>query len=969
MSDDLYLTLAAGAQAVRRLVERQGLGIGGALGVAAEPYPHQLATVSRILGDTRIRHLIADEVGLGKTVQALMVLNALRIQNPGHSAVVLAPGRLIQQWQDECWTRAHIEATVFEAEEPGGGGVRLVRDQSLVSGAFSLDPVATDLLIVDEPQTMPAAVMAAVERAAPDFRQVLVLSATPGLGDPARRLQLMRILEPERVRRAELAGEDPLAALDRLEAEALETDGASPALLFSTWCRTRRVIRASRTDWARYLPSRRYERRECEPLGGELERVQHGVRWLRTEADAAVQAWPFAQALHRSPRSARDAIARQRKASPSPALKAASEAAGQSPGDSRLDALLDILGEVWTRSENAQVIVVAGDNPTIDHLSRQLPRYFGTEERPLGIDALRRAGEALESEADDIRAMHDQLLAFSRGQAKVLLIGDWVQAGLNLQHFSGHLVFHSTPWAPDAVDQLIGRLDRLRPGGLAAGDRGRDQGCVTVWSITQRGTVESLLVDALEALEVFERPMPPVAPSEMQAVRETLQAVLSGARGREITTPLKAARRRWTDAVDRSPLEMLDPHTPAAAQNRYDQLQARDPVEPAMERRDRQGFSARREEALRGWTDLLGRMRLFEVGSRPDLDDPEVRFATLWYCDRPDTAPVRLPELERARGFMSAHQPFIYQRSRMRGLPRKLVRSDAGEQSGRLLRFLDDGEALHDGLVQGVASWAARALGPADRPQFRTVLFPPEHPILAHQGRVLLLVLAHADPAGQALPAFDAEAFRARAARAPTEAQRAALLRDVMIAEDWRRTDERWVAQHLPPLLLSDVSVLEAEAWRPLDEATAWSAFKPFLPGDHKIAARSAGATAQPPPGPTVNRGLTSAVRRLMVRVDGACAGLAGDLRPVLQDRLHQLAAEGRDLLDVRRLRLEQREADATPGQEHLRAGLIAGAERRLALTRTLIEDRTDALALAPDKLNPIRPTFRTLLIRPAALS
>lgn len=89
---DPFIDLCLGIQAVRRTVEREIAGLGGATGVAAVPYPHQLANVQRILTDSRIRHLIADEVGLGKTVQTLMVLNALRLQNPRHRALILVPG-------------------------------------------------------------------------------------------------------------------------------------------------------------------------------------------------------------------------------------------------------------------------------------------------------------------------------------------------------------------------------------------------------------------------------------------------------------------------------------------------------------------------------------------------------------------------------------------------------------------------------------------------------------------------------------------------------------------------------------------------------------------------------------------------------------------------------------------------------------------------------------------------------------
>lgn len=92
-------------------------GLGGALGVAAEPLPHQLATVRRVLSEAEIRHLISDEVGLGKTVQALMIVNALRFQDPTHRTLVVAPDNLLSQWQDECWTKGHVMPALVGASE------------------------------------------------------------------------------------------------------------------------------------------------------------------------------------------------------------------------------------------------------------------------------------------------------------------------------------------------------------------------------------------------------------------------------------------------------------------------------------------------------------------------------------------------------------------------------------------------------------------------------------------------------------------------------------------------------------------------------------------------------------------------------------------------------------------------------------------------------------------------------------
>jgi ATP-dependent helicase HepA len=964
MIDDPYLAMAAGAQALRRRIERQALGLGGALGVAAEPYPHQLATVRRILGDTRIRHLIADEVGLGKTVEALMVLNALRLQDTNHSTVIVAPDRLIDQWQSECWTRCHVQASVFDDNGEPDGRVQLVRPQSLISGTYSLDPVRSTLLIVDEPQTMPVAALEIIERLSADFRQFVLLSATPGLGDPTRRLQLMRMLEPERVAAAELSGEDPVSALDRLDAEAAYRSDISSAALFSTWCRSRRVIRATRKDWGRYLPERRYGRTDAAPLDTESLRISNGMQWAREDAEPSLNLSLFAQALHRSPSSARRAMRRQPKSNPR--LIAAIEAAA-APGDSRLDALIDRLRDIWSEDHSAQVVVVAGDTPTIDHLQSQLPRYLGSDQSPLVVASLRRAAEAQESEVDDIRVMQEEMSAFISGSARVLLIGDWIQAGLNLQHFSGHIIFHNPPWDPQTIDQLIGRLDRLRPGALARGDQGRVQKPVSVWTICQKGTPGALIVDALEALDIFKRPMPPTGPEVQNAIDRGLGTLIKTGNAKDVVLGMRVIRAAWSEGGDRSPLELRDPWTPASAQAAYDKLRAHSPLEPVMEREKRGSFFQRREEGLRGFTDLITKMRLFEVAGRNDANDPKFSFSTIWYAGRPDTALIRLNELDTGRTFIAGHQPFIWKRTKMTGVPRRLVQTDTGEENGRPLRFLDDGDTLHDGLIDLITSVSGQSFSDPLRPAFRIVRVPEAHPMLAFQGKILLLCLANLDPA-DLMPPLPLELLRQDIDAAPTDRQRADLTLDLAKSYDGWRADQRWISLNVAASLVADLSVYENSVWTPvLDDQLIWAAFKPFVEGNHTVFARSSSAGQQGSPPPLVARAVQEAARRSASRTAATFNAAADALVPLLKARAFQLTAEGDDLMRLRALEVERRRGEPAGNQEQFRAGRIAGAERREAFAKKLIQARADCLMLARDRLRDSRPAFRTLLIRPVA--
>ena len=157
MKRNLYVDLCLHVQALRRRAEEVRTPLASALGIAGSVYTHQIANVLRVLTDVRVRHLLADEVGLGKTIQALMILNALRRQRRNLRALVIVPDRLVPQWRDELMTRAHTAPDEQYAWR--GQYVRLAREDQLrqrdASGAPKLaltdiDGTRYEVLIVDE---------------------------------------------------------------------------------------------------------------------------------------------------------------------------------------------------------------------------------------------------------------------------------------------------------------------------------------------------------------------------------------------------------------------------------------------------------------------------------------------------------------------------------------------------------------------------------------------------------------------------------------------------------------------------------------------------------------------------------------------------------------------------------------------------------------------------------------------------
>ncbi|MBC7323966.1 MAG: DEAD/DEAH box helicase, partial [Moorella sp. (in: Bacteria)] len=69
------------------------------------PLPHQLCALSRAVSGNRVRYLLADEVGLGKTIEAGLIMRELKLRGLVRHTLVLAPKGLVMQWAQEMENR------------------------------------------------------------------------------------------------------------------------------------------------------------------------------------------------------------------------------------------------------------------------------------------------------------------------------------------------------------------------------------------------------------------------------------------------------------------------------------------------------------------------------------------------------------------------------------------------------------------------------------------------------------------------------------------------------------------------------------------------------------------------------------------------------------------------------------------------------------------------------------------------
>jgi SNF2 family DNA or RNA helicase len=79
-----------------------------------EPLPHQITAVyGEMLPRQPLRFLLADDPGAGKTIMAALLVKELLIRGDLERCLVVAPGNLVEQWQDELAEKFHLEFAIL----------------------------------------------------------------------------------------------------------------------------------------------------------------------------------------------------------------------------------------------------------------------------------------------------------------------------------------------------------------------------------------------------------------------------------------------------------------------------------------------------------------------------------------------------------------------------------------------------------------------------------------------------------------------------------------------------------------------------------------------------------------------------------------------------------------------------------------------------------------------------------------
>lgn len=424
-------------------------------------------------GDGHRRVLLADEVGLGKTVQAGLAIAEVVRDDAASRVLLLVPPGLHDQWADELTRRFGIQACTIDRRTLGDAfaaspapddpwrrpGVWLASLDFVKQPhvAQAVPDAAWDLVVLDEAHDAcgHSERYRAADMLARRARRVLLLSATPHTGEPTRFARLLALGQ------LPVTGGDTLAVLRRTRTSLgqphtrrvrwVSVRPSSPERdLFEALADfERQVLRTSRaTRDAALLLLAVFRKRVLSTPQALRRSLERRLAWLDAGGAASTPDWA-------QPRLAFD----DGNEDAEPDWAALAAVIGMDPRRERrwLLRLVNLASAVRAPAKLVRLIGLLAriGEPAVvftefvDSLTPLTARMSSV--RPT---AVMHGGQSL----DERRA---SLAAFLDGRAAILLTTDVAAQGLNLHAGARWVISLELPWNPARLEQRIGRVDRI----------------------------------------------------------------------------------------------------------------------------------------------------------------------------------------------------------------------------------------------------------------------------------------------------------------------------------------------------------------------------------------------------------------------------------------------------------------------------------------------------------------------------
>jgi SNF2 family DNA or RNA helicase len=420
---------------------------------AIDKHWYQIETARKVLRQLGGRALLADEVGLGKTIEAGLILSEYLARGMIQSLLILTPASLVSQWQLELSSKFGIDTVTTDdkqlqlnPDEFWRTNNRLVASLNTAKSAKHFNLVTTrnwDLVIVDEAHhlknrsTLNWKLVNALQK-----RFILMLTATPVQNSLVELFNLLTLLKPGLLKTEAAFKKEYVSS----------KNGRVPKNPEKLRQLMREVmVRNTRSLVDVQLPKRFATTITVTPSKSEEKLYQDLTEYLRSfEIDASdstqtqnLDKFSRTNLLMRagsSPQALVDSLKNLGKKFPSDELKTLTRRASQIKQVEKAKALIDLL-----KKTSSKTIVFTTHRATSAYLAKTLEEAGISFAQFLGDMSLKEKDAAIEAFRDNLN---------------VLLASETGGEGRNIQ-FANSIINYDLPWNPMKIEQRIGRIHRI----------------------------------------------------------------------------------------------------------------------------------------------------------------------------------------------------------------------------------------------------------------------------------------------------------------------------------------------------------------------------------------------------------------------------------------------------------------------------------------------------------------------------
>ncbi len=451
-----------------------------------EAHWYQVETVRKVLKQYRGRVLLADEVGLGKTVEAGMVLKEYVLRGMAERILILVPASLVGQWRDEMAAKFGIDCATSHDPLLRSNPERFWAQPRVIASiaaarrkehAELLAGLSYDVVVVDEAHHLRDQASASYRLDnSLQKRFLLLLSATPVQNSLLELYNLLTLLQPgifktpKEFRAAYMVPGKPREPANRE--------------------RLRDLMRGVMVRNTRALAALRMPRRHASTLHAVPDAAEAACYAELTVLVREMAAGGGASSNQAPHRLSLQHLLTAAGSSPAASAAAIARFAERRPRDARWTALLARTRAIASGAKEAALIRLLAQNPA----EKKLVFVNHRDSLTHLADRLHREGMAFATFSGDMSGpQKDAAVEAFRDRVPLLLCTESGGEGRNLQ-FCNTLVNFDIPWNPMAIEQRIGRIDRI--------GQVRE---VFVFNLVTSGTIEDAVLRILdEKINMFE---------------------------------------------------------------------------------------------------------------------------------------------------------------------------------------------------------------------------------------------------------------------------------------------------------------------------------------------------------------------------------------------------------------------------------------------------------------------------------